>query len=807
MNRYPALRSTLAYALIAITLSIFADHAAAARNKAIPNPDFTKGEAIPADADHDWTLGATGARGWIHSHKLETSQARQIKITQVADDSPAAGILEQDDVILGIGDQPFSSDPRIAFAKALTKAESKEGNGRLQLLRWRDGQQTTVTIQLPVLGNYSPTAPYDCAKSKKILTQGCKALAKRISSPDYKINPISRSLNALALLASGEQAYLSILKKEAEWAADYSVDKFSTWYYGYVMAFLAEYVMVTNDRSVLPGLRRIALESANGQSIAGSWGHKFAGKDGRLVGYGMMNAPGVPLTISLKLSRLAGVNDREIPEAIERSAKLLRFYIGKGAVPYGDHHPWIQMHDDNGKCGMAAVLFNLLEEEKGSKYFSRMSLASHGSERDTGHTGNFWNMAWAMPGVNQSGPQATGAWMQEFGSWYYDLARDHNGQFRHQGPPQPRGDSTNGWDATGAYLLAYAMPLKKTILTGKRAAKTAQLDAAQAEQIIDDGRGWSNADRHSFYDQLSEDNLIERLGSWSPVVRERSAIALARKQDPPLERLIQLLDSPTLEARLGGCQALAQLKDKAAPAVPRLQQLLDANDLWLRVKAADALAAIGDAAKPAMPKLLMMLAREPGPDDPRAMEQRYLCFALFNERGGLLSKSLEGVDRELLKAAIHAGLRNQDGRARMSFISVFKNLSPDELQALLPEVHHAVVNPSPSGIMFADQIRLEGANILSEWKVAEGIDAIMFYLTNQNHWGSQKRVPQLLDDLRTYGVHAKRTIPQLEQLAAGFDNGEPGFPKQLSKQKAEDVRATIKYLKTTDKSPELIEIL
>ena len=48
-------------------------------------------------------------------------------------------------------------------------------------------------------------------------------------------------------------------------------------------------------------LRRIALEAANGQSIVGSWGHKFAGEDGRLVGYGMEyegqwgNLPGICL--------------------------------------------------------------------------------------------------------------------------------------------------------------------------------------------------------------------------------------------------------------------------------------------------------------------------------------------------------------------------------------------------------------------------------------------------------------------------------------------------------------------------------
>lgn len=774
----------------------------------MPNPDFTQGETIPegADKNKDWTLGATGARGWMHSHKLETSQARQIFITQVADRSPADRVLKTGDVILGVGDQPFSSDARIAFGQALTVAESNAGRGELKLLRWREGKTETVTLELEILGDYSPTAPYDCEKSKKIFEEGCEALAERMEEDHYRQNPISRSLNALALLASGERKYRSLLRREARWAADYQVNEFSTWYYGYVMAFLAEYIMATGDDSVIKGLRRMALDSANGQSIVGSWGHRFAGRDGRLVGYGMMNAPGVPLTIAMELARRAGVDDEEIPIAIERSTKLLRFYTGKGSVPYGDHHPFILMHDDNGKCGMAAVLFNLLEEEKGAKFFSRMSLASHGSERDTGHTGNFWNVAWAMPGVNQSGPQATGAWMKEFGAWYYDLARDHEGGFRHQGPPQPEGDKTHGWDATGAFLLAYAMPLKKLYLTGRQTATTPLLNAAEAEAIIDDGRGWSNDDRYSFYDQLDEDELFERLGSWSPVVRERAAMALSRKEDPPVKDLIKMLDAPSLETRLGACQALEQMKGKAARAVDELEELLDAEDMWLRVKAADALGAIGGPARPVVPKLLKMLAREPGPEDPRGMEQRYLCFALFNKRGGLLGQSLEGVDRNLLKAAIHAGLRNEDGRARTAFISVFNNLSENELKELLPEVHHAVVNPSPSGIMFADGIRLEGAKILSEWKVEEGIDAIMFYILNQNPWGSQKRIPMLLERLQTFGVHAKRTIPDLKKLAADLDDGEPNFPEDLSKQKAEDIRKTIKLLKRTEEEPELIRV-
>ena len=82
------------------------------------------------------------------------------------------------------------------------------------------------------------------------------------------------------------------------------------------------------------------------------------------------------------------------------------------------------------------MLFSLLNEPEAATYFSRMSVASHGAERDGGHTGNFFNMTWSMPSVALAGPQATGAWIQAFGGWYFDSARQWDGRFVHLGPPQ-----------------------------------------------------------------------------------------------------------------------------------------------------------------------------------------------------------------------------------------------------------------------------------------------------------------------------------------------------------------------------------
>ena len=768
-------------------------------------PDFTKGDAIPEKAKHDWNLGATGGRGWMFCDKMVTSDARQIAITAVEKGSPADGILAVGDVLLGVGGKAFSYDPRTELGRALTAAESDAGGGKLTLTRWRAGTAGEVVVKLAVLGSYSATAPFACAKSKRVFEQGIAALAARVAAPDYgkRLNAIPRSLNALALLASGDTSHLPLVKCEAEWAAGYMDDGYKTWHYGYVIMLLSEYVMATGDQSVVPGLRRLALEAANGQSAVGSWGHKFAIPDGRLGGYGMMNSPGVPLTISLVLARAAGVKDAAVDRAIERSARLLRFYIGKGAIPYGDHAPWTQTHEDNGKCGMVAVLFNLLGEAKGAEFFSRMGVASHGAERDTGHTGNYFNMLWAMPGIAQSGPQATGAWMQEFGGWYFDLARRWDGSFAHQGPPEPGNDSYSGWDGTGGYLLAHAMPLKKIHLTGKRPGAVPQLTAAAAQSLIADGRGWTNKDRKSAYDALSEEQLLARLGSWSPTVRERAAMALERKKSAPIPALLKMLESPSLDARYGACLGLASLKGAAASAVPALQKTLRHEDLWLRIQAAEALAEIGKPAMVAVPELLERLALEPSAQDPRGMEQRYLCFTLF---GTMLKRSLDGVDRDLLRKAVAAGLRNQDGRARGDAGGIYKQLSYDELKPLLPAIHEAIVTPAPSGEMFADGIRVEGLKLLAKHRIAEGIAACAKYAREQNPWASQKRTPELMEILLTYGTHAKAVIPELTKLGDYFEKDEKDFPKNLMLVKAKSVRDTIAAIEASTDTPELIRL-
>ena len=92
MNQSITLKSLTSF--VAAVLLAFPASVSAAEPKGNPaNPDFTKGDTIPAKAKHDWNLGPTGLRGWMFCDQMVTTDARQISITQVEKGSPADGIL------------------------------------------------------------------------------------------------------------------------------------------------------------------------------------------------------------------------------------------------------------------------------------------------------------------------------------------------------------------------------------------------------------------------------------------------------------------------------------------------------------------------------------------------------------------------------------------------------------------------------------------------------------------------------------------------------------------------------------------
>ena len=161
------------------------------------------------------------------------------------------------------------------------------------------------------------------------------------------------------------------------------------------------------------------------------------------------------------------------------------------------------------------------------------------------------------------------------------------------------------------------------------------------------------------------------------------------------------------------------------------------------------------------------------------------------------------MDRQALYTAVRAGLKNQDGRARGSIGSVYRNLSAEEIKPLLPAIYQAIVEPAPSGEMFADSIRVEGLRLLAKHRIAEGIGACVRYTRDQNPWASEHRTPELMKILLSYGTHAKSVIPELTKIANYFEKEEKDFPKHLMLMKAKCVRETIAAIEASTDTPEL----
>ncbi|MBL9116989.1 MAG: HEAT repeat domain-containing protein [Verrucomicrobiaceae bacterium] len=788
--------------LISATACLLASSAIAAPATPTP-PDFTKGDQ--PGKEHDWTLGPTGARGWIFTANGHSRDARQILVTEVASGSPAEKELAVGDVILGVNEAPFADDARITFAKAIAAAEAKDG--ALKLLRWRAGKTEVVELKLAVLGSRSATSPYDCEKSKRILELGCASLAKRMSDEKSyvrRLDGISRALNGLALLASGNKDYLPLIQREAKWAADFTTDGYLSWYYGFMMTFVAEYVMATGDTSVMPGLTRLALETARGQSAVGTWGHRFSPNGYNLGGYGAMNAPGIPLTIGMVLAREAGVKHADLDKGIAKAANFLRWYVHKGAVPYGDHQPFFA-HEDNGKCAASAVLFDLLGDREAAEFFAKMAAAGY-SERERGHTGNFFNMLWAMQGVARCGPLTSGAYLQEQ-AWYYDLARSWDTRFIYQGSPV--GEEEHGayknWDCSGSYLLDCALPLKSLRITGKKGFTVPPLDAAQTAEVIAAGRDFAYKGDANRYDQRPTPQLLAGLASWSPFVRGRSAAALGQRDGDHLPALLKMLAGKDRDARYGAIEALGALGPRADAAVPQLRACLTETDPWVQSLAAEAMPQLSpELRKACVSDLLAMTLRE-NAADPRRMAQRAASIALFAPFPGkrtprsILTDSLNGVDRALLHPAIESLLQNEDPIVRGSLAKSYQKLSDEDLVRLLPAIVKAIEKPAPSNEMFADGVRLAGLDLLSRLHIREGM-ALIIQVIEPQRWGEKNRSKACLDYLKRYGKHTQAILPQLAEIRAQLVSANK------SKQHLAEFDEQVAALSASTETPTLVEL-
>ena len=741
-------------------------------------PDLTNGGVPDPEANESSNLGPTGLRGWIYHVKENTGEARQILVDTVDAGSPADGVIQVGDVILGADGSggtavAFTSDARKSLAQAIADAEERDP-GTLDLLVWRPGSTSNYQITLETMGAYSATAPYNCPKSAKILEQGIDHYFTNEDSGRYSFGAISllaandpADPDNAARMAQAQTEAQALIPDAATMAQLMSDEQDTasmiTWQRGHKLILLAEYYLVTGDATVLPAIEAYAVNISKNQSLYGTVGHKYAdrypdGSNGPMGGvYGAVNSAALPCFLGVLLAKeceaaspgsMAASSLSVMDAAIERSSRFLAYYAGKGAIPYGEGGPYYQLHETNGKSGLAALCFalqaNRVEE---GKFYAKMATAAS-SEREKGHTGSFFNYLWAPLGAAMGGEEAAVAHFSGI-KWMLDLNRNWDGGFDYdclngQGPDS--GSEYNNFRMSTAALLTYALPLRQLHLTGR--------GQASGPLLLSSGNV-AEAQFSDTYDPTSrsKSELMGDLASWSPKNRLNAATELATRSIDSGD-LSQLETTATdtgasASARDGACLALGTIADPSTTTT--LVGLLTDADPLIRLSAANGLRkflvdnrAAVEAEQDAILQAAASTATPLFPindEDPLQMAHGRLSMLLFysgnsyGEKGVLwgnnIGDHITGVDRNLLYPAIEAVSGTAHGQSRSTLKDTFYNLTPEDVEALAGTIVDTVRLRAPADKMFSHGARQAGIDVLQQLGYAEGVPLSVIYIDDE----------------------------------------------------------------------------
>ena len=825
--------------IAALSLTLLA--VMSSRVQAQSSPDLTTAGAIAAlKADTNanprynetYNLGPTGLRGWIYvgggsaGDGTFTDASRQILVTVAS--SPGNAVLAVDDVILGAmaassGTVPnFSSDCRKAFGAAITDAE-KTGAGTLRVKRWRAGTTTDVNVPITIMGNYTATAPYSCPKSSLILTNARnKLVGQLLADSNFLTNDWAGAISGLALLAgvqSGDPNYATVQTRLQTYARAMATagplqGGLPTWDWAYSCLFLAEYYLSTNDANVLPGIAAFVNQLVQSQSIYGTFGHGPAALhpdgSGRLIstGYGPVNSVGIVASMAIVMGKKALVAGSQtinpnIDPAIQRGSDYFAWYANKGSIPYGEHEPWTGNHESNGKDPMCAVFFGLQTSRTvETEYFTRMSIAGFNS-RESGHTGQGFSYLWGALGANMGGSLATAEYLKNV-RWHLDLSRRSDGSFVYDGRegygPGSTADGTYlgtssyfGLNPTASYILTYSLPLQRLFITGKSANPANTLDSTKVAHAI------SAATFKQQSPSKTNSELITALSDFDPIVRNYAAIELG-KRSPSAGELITLRGMVTgtdANARMGACQVLGYLKDGASLSLlnDRLDKTTEPNS-WVRAKAANAIREFPPATASIHRDSLLsrFVANATDPDvidwdDPIQISNGFLGFALFGDdvygsqinNGVSLAAYTINAPKNLLYPAIQTGLKQPDSKARLGPATFCDNQLPlADVQALIPDFFELVQSEVQADRMWGAPARTRGINILSKFKIREGIPLMLSLLDVPTGftWDAYNYIKPALNAMESYGDAARWTLPTLNGYLNTWDPQNTNYQQQ-----------------------------
>jgi hypothetical protein len=704
-------------------------------------------------------LGPTGLYG--------VTSPTGIRITKVAEGSPADGRIKVGEVIVAAGGAALKDQTRKQLAAAIDQAETAEAKGILSL-SLEDGRK--VDLKLEILGSYSETAPNNCPKTDAIITRAADHLAMT-----RKFGRADMNIGMLGMLATGETKYIDVVREEihaAEWAKPdikLSLETYNrtAWSWGYTNLLLGEYFMLTRDEYVMPALTAYSIAIAGGRDAAGLWGHGMATLDlnrgqpnGRLPGYAVMNQSSLPCFLSLLIARKAGIRHPEIDACIAQTHGFYTDFIGRGTLPYGVHDPSAKSFNNNGMSGLAAVAFAVHGNKEGAAFFSKMSAAATGT-MESGHTGHFFNQMWTGPGANVAGPEISAAFFKET-RWLHTLNRSWDGSFTYDCSEYPDPIfSYRGLSDTGSHLLNHCLGRRKLLITGRDADPSLWLKGRDTQAAI----ALATLDVNT----LDDDGLLGLFGHALPKIRNEAVWALRPRQHPHLDKIRGMLREGTREQRLSAIEYFGYEcpPEQAQAALPALTAVLrdPAENPEIRAAAAGSLALLGEAAYPTYGDMLKVLAKDK-PDDPRGRIDERVGAALAAicpdpYKAGLIK------DKELFYQAVRKLLDHRRAIGRTYGVRLITHMPigdfhrvGDRLRHIIDDqdlTYHAYHNlgPQTESLMVFANLGIEG-----------GVEATFRILDSPlGKMGFKLRL--LMAVLPKYGAAAQPHLPRLREMAPG----------------------------------------
>lgn len=450
-------------------------------------------------------MGPTGARGIL--------KERSYIVKHIFRRSPAAGVLQLNDEVYGANGKRFSQHtfggrphgiegPMQDLGLAIEDSEGKDGV--LTLMVKRGSEDLKLDVQLEQLGRFTDTFPVNCEKTNILKARAYKYLMDNPGGIDSQ----GRAVATLAMLGSDDRRVFNAGKKMAlSWNNRYNESTWS-WHLGFQGITLAEYHLLTGDRSVLKTLESTMdlLRKAQWQGPINHWkidqfssgitqatldrhqalyeggfGHapysEIVQRGGG--GYGPMQWPTCLAIMTWQLGQQAGLEVKH--PGLDSAFQFLENGTTRGgSIAYGgeftlnngpvDTKRW-QANTNHGhshKSGLGYLVYTMSPERSDSRKMSRLHLTNISEaykDMADGHACSLMGLAWGWAGVYASDDTRLKKKVSDYYKAWINLARCHGSDSYvvlpnrdHADASYQRGNIRNHTTASVAFLYSFSTP-------------------------------------------------------------------------------------------------------------------------------------------------------------------------------------------------------------------------------------------------------------------------------------------------------------------------------------------------------------